>query len=285
MPLIGGQMAILAHAIYVLSTTEFSLAWLAPVVGAGPLIVFFSWLMLQRAARTAPDLPYLLVAAVAGLALIGADVAQTGTVAVVPASYAVAVLVLDLLYLFWYSRFGREPSAHFAVGNVMPTFEVEDEDGKKVSSADFLGGPAVFLFFRGNWCPLCMAQIREIASMYRELDERGAKVALISPQSHGHTKDLAKRFDAPFAFLVDPGGAAAKELDIYHVAGVPAGMEVLGYDSDTIFPTVVITDADGVVLFAHQTDNYRVRPEPETFLAVLDGKDPALEAEPEATPA
>lgn len=281
MPLMGSQMAILGHGIYMLSTGGFSLAWLAPVVGAGALILFFSWLMMQRAARTSANLPIVLVAALAGVALVGADFAQTGTLAVLPASYAAIVLALDLVYLFWYSRFDREPSVHFAVGNVMPTFEVEDEHGEKVSSDDFRGGPAVFLFFRGNWCPLCMAQIKEIASMYRDLEQRGAKVALISPQSHGHTKDLAKRFDAPFAFLVDPGGAAAKELDIYHVAGVPAGMEVLGYDSDTVFPTVVITDAAGVVLFAHQTDNYRVRPEPETFLAVLDGKDPAaLEAEP-----
>jgi hypothetical protein len=35
-------------------------------------------------------------------------------------------------------------------------------------------------------------------------------------------------------------------------------------------PTVVVTDAGGRILFADQTDNYRVRPEPSTFLAVLD---------------
>jgi len=28
--------------------------------------------------------------------------------------------------------------------------------------------------------------------------------------------------------------------------------------------------ADGALIFANQSDNYRVRPEPETFLAVLD---------------
>ena len=35
-------------------------------------------------------------------------------------------------------------------------------------------------------------------------------------------------------------------------------------------PTVVITDANGKIIFRDLTDNYRVRPEPETFLKILD---------------
>jgi hypothetical protein len=35
-------------------------------------------------------------------------------------------------------------------------------------------------------------------------------------------------------------------------------------------PTVIITDEQGKIIFADLTDNYRVRPEPETFLRVLD---------------
>ena len=36
-------------------------------------------------------------------------------------------------------------------------------------------------------------------------------------------------------------------------------------------PTILITDAGGKLIFADLTDNYRVRPEPETFLKILDG--------------
>jgi hypothetical protein len=43
----------------------------------------------------------------------------------------------------------------------------------------------------------------------------------------------------------------------------------LGYDSETVLPTVIITDAGGKVLWSHQTDNYRVRPEPSLYLQVL----------------
>lgn len=53
--------------------------------------------------------------------------------------------------------------------------------------------------------------------------------------------------------------------------GLPFGMQLLGYDSDTVMPTVIITDDEGKIIFADLTDNYRVRPEPETFMRVLSG--------------
>ena len=34
-------------------------------------------------------------------------------------------------------------------------------------------------------------------------------------------------------------------------------------------PTVIITDAGGRILWVHETDNYRIRPDPDLYLAVL----------------
>ena len=51
---------------------------------------------------------------------------------------------------------------------------------------------------------------------------------------------------------------------------VEATLQRLGYEADTVLPTAVVTDASGRILLSDQTDNYRVRPEPETFLAILD---------------
>ena len=70
-------------------------------------------------------------------------------------------------------------------------------------------------------------------------------------------------------FLVDKDNRAAKALDILSENGTPTGLELLGYDSDTVMPTVLITDEKGKIIFADLTDNYRVRPEPDTFIEVL----------------
>ena len=64
----------------------------------------------------------------------------------------------------------------------------------------------------------------------------------------------------------------AKRLGIEHVGGVPFMMEPLGYETETVLPTVVIVDPERTIVFADLTDNYRVQPEPSTFLAVLDAQ-------------
>ena len=79
----------------------------------------------------------------------------------------------------------------------------------------------------------------------------------------------------PFHFLVDADHEASKRLGIFAKDGLPAGLQVLGYRSDTVWPTVIMTDADGTILFADLTDNYRVRPEPDAFLAVFEARVPA----------
>ncbi len=114
-----------------------------------------------------------------------------------------------------------------------------------------------------------MAQIKEIAAQYEELDKLGVNTVFISPQPHKHTKNLANKYKLNFHFLVDHKNKVAKQLGTFAENGIPAGFQVLGYDSDTVMPTVVITDNTGKIIFADLTDNYRVRPEPEVFLEII----------------
>jgi hypothetical protein len=75
-----------------------------------------------------------------------------------------------------------------------------------------------------------------------------------------------------FDFLTDDGNRAAEKLGIAHRNGLPAGMQALGYAGDTVLPTVIITAKGGEILWVHETDNYRVRPEPQTYLGVLQAR-------------
>jgi hypothetical protein len=68
----------------------------------------------------------------------------------------------------------------------------------------------------------------------------------------------------------DRDNAVAKRLRIFAANGLPTGLQALGYDSDVPLPTVFISDAKGTVIYADLTSNYRIRPEPEDFLRVLD---------------
>lgn len=182
------------------------------------------------------------------------------------------MLVLGwILYLKWYSIFeNREDNAILKVGEKLPSFEVKGQNNKTISSDSFLKNSTIFMFYRGNWCPLCMAQIKEVVAEYKELEKRSVNMVLISPQPSENSSSLADKFNVPFHFLTDVDGKVAKKLNIFQIGGTPAGFQALGYDTDTVMPTVIITDKNGKIIFVDLTDNYRIRPEPKTFLKIID---------------
>ena len=45
-------------------------------------------------------------------------------------------------------------------GGIAPEFALKDSNGRIVRSADLLAlGPLIINFFRGRWCPYCMAEL------------------------------------------------------------------------------------------------------------------------------
>ena len=97
----------------------------------------------------------------------------------------------------------------------------------------------------------------------------GVRVALISPQPYAKNTQLAEKLGVNFEFLTDEDNIAARILRIDESHGLPMGLQMLGYDSNTVLPTVVILDKNGRVIWVHETDNYRIRPEPDVYLDVL----------------
>lgn len=241
--------------------------WLGSLLACLPQAALFVRLFAAPIARTSRNLPWMLSLGAAGTVLAAA--LARGPHPAIAVAFGVGVAG-SMLYVFWYSRFSARDRSVLAAGNILPDFPLEDADGNAISSTAFRGQPAVWMFYRGNWCPLCMAQIREVAAAYRDIARRGAEVLLVSPQPPAYTRQLARKFDVPMHFLVDRENRAARRLGVFAENGLPAGLQALGYDSDVPMPTVFITDAEGRILHSDLTDNYRVRPEPQEFLTVLD---------------
>jgi peroxiredoxin len=245
-----------------------AIAWLGASVATASLPVQLVSLLGLRKARTSRNLT--VMTSFASLAAATAIVASALGGTVWPAVIGTVGLLTTQYYARWYSRLDRILQVGLEVGARLPHFEVLDVDGMPVSSESFLGQPTAFVFIRGNWCPLCVAQVRELAAGYESLNARGIVVALISPQPLDETRALAERFGVAFRYLTDPDATAAALLGIRHDGGVPPGVTQLGYEADTVFPTVIVIDESGTIVFSDETDDYRVRPEPALFIAALD---------------
>jgi len=242
-------------------------------ISALTVVVFFAGLFIKPTARTSENLNGFSFIIFIGFFISIASLLFNEELNPTPFIFNSLLLIGWVLYLKWYSVFeNRSDNNLLKVGTKLPLFEVEDLNKNVVSSEKLLGKATIYMFYRGNWCPLCMAQIKEIVNEYKELEKRGVKMVLISPQPHHFSNSLAEKHKVPFHFMTDSNNKAAKKLGIYQKAGTPAGFQALGYETDTVMPTVIITNKEGEIIFADLTDNYRVRPEPSTFLEVLDSE-------------
>lgn len=261
---VESSVAIGAVAIagsVVLAVSGSGAAWLGAGLAWLPIVGYLLYLLVAKPSTRTRHLWILYVVALAGVVFA----AFARPLAVIVAVVGFAAM---LAYVYWYSR-QHIPTETIAVGAPLPLFPLEALDGSPVSSDVFTTGPRVIMFYRGNWCPFCMVQVRELAEQYRELERRGVGVALISPQRADETVELATRFDIPMEFYIDRDGAASRVLDLVQAGGVPA-IYGAGTNGDTVVPTVIITGRDGTVLWLAHSDNHRIRPEPQTFLDVLD---------------
>ena len=243
-------------------------AWLGAAIASVPLPVIAAYVTFGGVERTSENMPFMLLIGAAGAMVALWEQFIEGSSGWGPTGVALASGLLLVMYVFWYSRFGRHDSVHLLVGGKLPEFSLKDVDGNDFDSSSLLGAPAVLMFYRGNWCPLCMAQINEIAGRYQDMEAMGIKVVLVSPQPEEYSRKLAGQYEVPFIALIDEDNKVAEELGIAVKNGVPIGIPG-GYPPDTVLPTLIVTNENGTILFSDQTDNYRVRPEPDVFLAIL----------------
>jgi peroxiredoxin len=273
MAYLTGAIVILVTAIRGLIVDHHYLGWAGVALTVAPIVLVLSLAMItQRVARTSANFPAALGLGGLGLILAAIDTHMLGGPRLVPI-LALAGYAGFLVYVFWYSRFGRTPSDQIAIGKTLPEFELTRSDGEMVTSAQLTTRPAVLIFIRGNWCPLCMGQVNEMAAGIAGFVDAGVDVAFIAPQSLGKTRALAKGKPDGMAFYSDVGNAAGRTLKIDNPSSLPLGMELLGYRSETVLPTVVVTRAGGEIIWTHETDNYRVRPTPQALLGAISAAD------------
>lgn len=266
----GFALYVLVDSILHLNEHGISFRYLGRMIIAFSIVFFFAGLFIKPQARTSRDLIIFTALITLGCitnVIIGGFFENND---ILGSSISLLLFIGWWLYIKWFSVFNKREKNILKVGMQLPIFEMEDISRKAIKSTSFLGHPTIYIFYRGNWCPLCMAQIKEIASQYKELEKRGVTMNFISPQPHHYSKSLADKYNLGFNFLTDVDNKVAKQLGIFSKNGIPAGFQAFGFDSDTVMPTVIITNANRKIVFVDLTDNYRVRPEPETFLKILN---------------
>ncbi len=185
------------------------------------------------------------------------------------AKYLTALAVAFVLLAgvaFWTRKRGsrRTPDV-LRPGLPLPDFAATDEQGQARRSTDLHGAPAVILFVRGNWCPFCSAQVKDLTAVYKDIVDLGARLILLTPRPLETTRRVASFFDVDFEFWLDDSLAVARRLGLLQESGVPEDYD-REYGRDTVWPTALVIDASGVIRYTELSKHISDRPDPEVLL-------------------
>lgn len=167
------------------------------------------------------------------------------------------------------------------VGAKAPNFELQDQDGKIVSSLDLLArGRLVICFIRGRWCPFCVGQVEAMNLVLPQIEQAGASLVAISPQTVKQSFFMHDQHKVRFPLLSDAGNNVARQFGLTY--RVPAMQEAVyrrafvnlpftnGDGSwELPIPATYIVGSDGTILFASAHEDYTERPEPAEIVREL----------------
>ncbi len=168
-----------------------------------------------------------------------------------------------------------------AAGSIAPEFELTDANGKWVRSCDLLAsGPLVVIFFRGRWCPYCIATLEAWQAIHAQLQQLGASLIALSPQTLKQNNLMAEQHKLRFPVLSDVEARVAHKFGVAYK--LPPDLQELdrrifinlefingNKNWELPLPATFVIGTDGKVLFAEAHTDYTRRTEPERVLQLL----------------
>jgi peroxiredoxin Q/BCP len=92
---------------------------------------------------------------------------------------------------------------HLKAGDKAPAFSGVDQDGNKISLADFKGKKVVLYFYPADDTPVCTVQSCNLRDNFGLLQQHGFQVIGVSPDDSASHKKFEQKFSLPFPLIAD----------------------------------------------------------------------------------
>ena len=126
-------------------------------------------------------------------------------------------------------------------GQKAPAFTGKDQDGNKISLAQFKGQKVVLYFYPEDDTPTCTDQACNLRDNFGALKNEGMVVLGVSPDEVTKHKKFETKFKLPFTLLADPEHAI---IDKY---GVWGPKQMFGNKYMGLLRTTFLIDEKGII--------------------------------------
>ena len=128
-----------------------------------------------------------------------------------------------------------------AEGNPAPDFSLTSDAGETISLASLRGKHVVLYFYPKDDTPGCTTQACGIRDAWGALEQSGAVVLGVSPDSESSHAKFKQKYDLPFTLLADPDHATAEAYGVW-VEKSMVGKKYMGVERSTF-----VIDVNGTV--------------------------------------
>jgi peroxiredoxin len=164
-----------------------------------------------------------------------------------------------------------------AVGDKAPDFTLPNAVGKKISLSETLSsGVVIVKFYRGEWCPICNLDLREIQKHLPHIKSLNASVLAISPQNPDEALSAKQKNELQFEVLSDADQQVIKAYNLQFDPGedyhARRDLTTLNGDGSKNLPVpaTFIINTNGIIEAAHVEANYTERMNPLDIIKGLE---------------
>ena len=166
-------------------------------------------------------------------------------------------------------------------GPQVPDFTLPDALGNAVTLSHLLmQGPVVICFYRGAWCPYCNLELRAYQRVLPQLQELGATLVAISPQTPDHSLSLVEKQKLTFTVLSDVGNQVARQFGLVFTIDeavrtahkrIGANLPAFNGDDSWELPMAgtFLVDQSGTIRLAFVDPDFSRRLDPSVVIAQL----------------
>ncbi len=126
-------------------------------------------------------------------------------------------------------------------GDKAPAFSGTDQDGKKISLADYKGKKLVLYFYSEAGSPTCTIESCNLRDNYSLLKKNGLEVVGVSPDTEAVQKRFEVKYKLPFPLVADTGHEIVKKYGVWDMKKL-FGREYMG-----VLRTTFIIDEKGII--------------------------------------
>ncbi len=126
-------------------------------------------------------------------------------------------------------------------GDKAPAFSGKDQDGKKISLADYKGKKLILYFYPQDLTPTCTVQACNLRDNFSLLKKKGFEILGISPDGEEKHKKFEQRNKLPFPLIAD---TTHKILEKY---GVWDWKQMFGHKYMGVLRTTFVIDEKGTI--------------------------------------